>query len=185
MTNSGHETCLFPWGAGILAICNHDGPEKDTIQYSEDGLNFEVVSHVNLPPCAPGPFCADSYSNTEDGRGITWGLSHIATEETKSGNSYIIRFDCNLSKDVQRQGFRTTNIRMPESTYFSPDFDYDTKNKYSYDLEQLNHTRKKYVHVDLSREIQTQEYVKNVVMSSFFGVQIIVLEIILLCQTWL
>ncbi len=143
VTNSGHETCLFPWGAGILAICNHDGPEKDTIQYSEDGLNFEVVSHVNLPPCAPGPFCADSYSNTEDGRGITWGLSHIATEETKSGNSYIIRFDCNLSKDVQRQGFRTTNIRMPESTYFSPDFDYDTKNKYSYDLEQLNQHKKK------------------------------------------
>ncbi|RME43194.1 MAG: hypothetical protein D6791_16015 [Chloroflexi bacterium] len=121
ITNSGHETCLFPYGEGVLAICGHDGPEKDTIQYAADGLNFEVVAHVVLPPCAAGPFAPDSYDNTKNGRGITWGLAHIATEELKRGNSYIVRFDCNLRRGRERPGFRRTNIRLPESVFFSPD----------------------------------------------------------------
>ncbi len=121
VTNSGHETCLFPYGTGLLAICGHDGPEKDTIQYAADGLHFEVVAHVSLPPLAAGPFAPDSYCDTRDGKGISWGLAHIATEEMKSGNSYIVRFDCNLRRDIERPGFRATNIRYPEAVYFSPD----------------------------------------------------------------
>ena len=129
VTNSGHETCLFPYGAGVLAICGHDGPEKDTIQYAGDGLNFDVVAHVNLPPLAAGPFAPDSYDNTDDGKGITWGLSHIATEEMKTGNSYIVRFDCNLRRDVERPGFRASNIRYPEEVLFSPDVKLNERNK--------------------------------------------------------
>ena len=121
ITNSGHETCLFPYGAGLLAICGHDGPEKDTVQFAPDGLNFDVVAHVNLPPLAAGPFAPDSYCDTQDGAGIIWGLSHIATEELKSGNSYIVRFDCNLRRDLERTAFRGSNIRFPEEVYFSPD----------------------------------------------------------------
>ena len=121
VTNSGHETCLFPYGEGVMAICGHDGPEKDTIQYAPDGLNFEVAAHVNLPPLAAGPFAPDSYSDSKDGKGITWGLSHIATEELKAGNSYLLRFDCNLRRDLERPGFRGTNIRYPEDVFFSPD----------------------------------------------------------------
>ena len=128
VTNSGHETCLFPYGDGILAICGHDGPEKDTIQYSPDGLNFDVVAHVNLPPLAAGPFVPDSYCDTRDGAGIAWGLSHIATEEMKTGNSYIVRFDCNLRRDVERPGFRGSNIRYPEEVYFSPDLALNERN---------------------------------------------------------
>ena len=121
ITNSGHETCLFPYGEGVLAICGHDGPEKDTVQYAADGLNFEVVSHLTLPPPAAGPFAPDSYCSTRAGAGISWGLAHIATEEMKSGNSYIIRFDCNLRRGLERPGYRGTNIRYPESVHFSPD----------------------------------------------------------------
>ena len=128
VTNSGHETCLFPYGEGVLAICGHDGPEKDTVQYAADGLNFEVVAHVTLPPPAGGPFAPDSYAHSRDGRGITWGLAHIATEETKSGNSYIIRFDCNLRRGLERPGYRGTNIRFPESVYFSPDIALNERN---------------------------------------------------------
>ena len=128
VTNSGHETCLFPYREGILAICGHDGPEKDTIQYAPDGLNFDVVAHVNLPPLAAGPFAPDSYFDAKDGAGITWGLSHIATEEMKTGNSYIVRFDCNLRRDVERPGFRGTNIRYPEEVYFSPDLALNKEN---------------------------------------------------------
>ena len=125
VTNSGHETCLFPYKEGVAAICNHDGPEKDTVQYAPDGLNFEVMAHLVLPPCAGGPFAPDSYSDTKDGQGITWGLSHIATEELKTGNSFIVRFDCNLHRQVERPGFRRTNIRFEEETYFSADLQYD------------------------------------------------------------
>lgn len=121
VTNSGHETCLYPYKEGVAAICGHDGPEKDTIQFAPDGLNFEVVSHVFLPPCAAGPFAPDSYVGTDDGKGINWGLAHIATEETGGLNSYILRFDCNLHRDVERPGFRVSNIRYPESVYFSRD----------------------------------------------------------------
>ncbi len=129
VTNSGHETCLFPYGEGVLAICGHDGPEKDTIQYAPDGLNFDVVAHVNLPPLAAGPFAPDSYGDTKDGKGITWGLSHIATEELKAGNSYLVRFDCNLRLDLERSGFRRTNIRYPEDVFFSPDIALNEMNK--------------------------------------------------------
>lgn len=128
ITNSGHETCLFPYGEGLLAICGHDGPEKDTIQYAADGLNFEVVAHVTLPPPAGGPFAPDSYSHSRDGSGITWGLAHIATEEMKTGNSYIIRFDCNLRRGHERPGYRGTNIRFPEAVYFSPDMALNERN---------------------------------------------------------
>ena len=128
VTNSGHETCLFPYGRGLLAICGHDGPEKDTIQYAPDGLNFDVVAHVALPPLAAGPFAPDSYCDVKDGAGITWGLSHIATEEMKSGNSYIVRFDCNLRRDVERPGYRRTNMRYPEEVYFSADLALNERN---------------------------------------------------------
>ncbi len=128
VTNSGHETCLFPYGEGVMAICGHDGPEKDTIQYAADGLNFEVLAHVALPPLAAGPFAPDSYNNTRDGKGILWGLSHIATEEMKTGNSYIVRFDCNLRRGMERSGFRGTNTRFPEEVYFSPDLALNARN---------------------------------------------------------
>ena len=128
VTNSGHETCLFPYGDGVLAICGHDGPEKDSIQYAADGLNFEVVAHVFLPPLAAGPFAPDSYCDSRDGAGITWGLSHIATEEMKTGNSYILRFDCNLRRDLERPGFRGSNLRYPEEVYFSADLALNQEN---------------------------------------------------------
>ncbi|MDE2949705.1 MAG: family 43 glycosylhydrolase [Chloroflexota bacterium] len=136
VTNSGHETCLFPYGGGVVAICGHDGPEKDTIQYAADGLNFEVAAHVVLPPLAAGPFAPDSYSDGEDGKGIIWGLSHIATEELKSSNSYLVRFDCNLRSKLERPGFRGTNMRYPEEVFFSPDME----------LNELNKTRRVFSH---------------------------------------
>ena len=38
-------------------------------------------------------------------------------------DSYIARFDCNLSRDRQRADFyRAWNYRFPESVYFSRDF---------------------------------------------------------------
>ena len=129
ITNSGHETCLFPYGEGVAAICGHDGPEKDTIQYAPDGLNFAVVAHVTLPPPAAGPFAPDSYVATDAGRGISWGLCHIATEEQKHGNSYLLRFDCALQREATRPGYHRSNLRFPEEAYFSPDMAFNEANQ--------------------------------------------------------
>ena len=117
--NSGHETCFYPFGTGIAAIASLDGAEKNTIQYAPDGLNFTVKSLIQLPPLAPGPFCPDLFADNGDGRGITWGLCHIHRRTTEPRPScYIARFDCDLSKDVDRPAFKRNNVRFDEETYF-------------------------------------------------------------------
>ncbi|MCK5172432.1 MAG: alpha-L-fucosidase, partial [Planctomycetes bacterium] len=117
--NSGHETCLFPWKNGIAAILSLDGPEKNTVQYAADGLNFSIKSIIQVPPLAPGPFVADAFADNGDGRGITWGLCHISkVDEKGSMTSILARFDCDLSLDVDRPLFKKNNLRFGEYTYF-------------------------------------------------------------------
>ena len=119
ITNSGHETCLFPFKDGIAAILSLDGPEKNTVQYAPDGLNFEVMSMVQMPPIAPGPFCPDLFSGNGHGRGITWGLCHINNMQAGGENySFLARFDCDLSLDGNRPEFKRNNVRYSEETHF-------------------------------------------------------------------
>ncbi len=119
ITNSGHETMLWPHESGIAALLILDGPEKNTVQYAPDGLNFQLKAHVPLPPMAPGPFCPDAFADNGDGRGITWGLSHInAPGSGAAGNCFIIRFDCDLSRDSYRPEYKQSNIRYGEDTWF-------------------------------------------------------------------
>ena len=115
---SGHETCLWPWQSGIAALVSLDGPEKNTIQYAPDGLNFEVRSLVQVPPIAPGPFVPDAFADNGDGRGFTWGLCHINPDGGGGMNeSVLARFDCDLSLDVDRPQFKRNNLRFDEATY--------------------------------------------------------------------
>lgn len=121
--NSGHETCLYPFGEGIAAFMILDGPEKNTIQYASDGINFEPKSHVQMPPVAPGPFCPDLFTGNGNGRGITWGLCHFnsmgdASGEGKDNYNFLARFDCDLSTDANRPEFKVNNIRFNANTYF-------------------------------------------------------------------
>ena len=100
VTNSGHETFLYPWRAGVAAITSLEGPEKNTVQYAPDGLNFAVVGKVSVPPVAAGPYVPDAFTDTQDGRGVRWGLCHLAHgQEAMRDNSYIARFECELSAE--------------------------------------------------------------------------------------
>jgi hypothetical protein len=117
--NSGHETGLFPFGEGIAAIISRDGPEKNTVQYAPDGLNFEVKSLVNMPPLAPGPFCPDAFADNGDGQGVSWGLSHTFTENHDECN-YILRFDCDLQKEMTTQTFKYAPTRYVEAAFLQP-----------------------------------------------------------------
>jgi hypothetical protein len=51
--NSGHETTFFPFKKGMAALAIKDGNERSTMQYAEDGVNFEIASVVSLPPSPP------------------------------------------------------------------------------------------------------------------------------------
>lgn len=106
--NSGHETTLFPFKKGIAALVIKDGNEHNTIQYAEDGVNFEIASIVELMPVAGGPFVADAFTDTKDGRGITWGISHFtnANGDWSRNHSVLARFDCDLSQDVDDQDMK-------------------------------------------------------------------------------
>ncbi len=99
--NSGHETTMFPFMEGIAALVVKDGNEHFTIQYAGDGVNFEIASIVELMPGAAGPFVPDAFANNGNGRGITWGISHLAPAYGWDPSvSILMRFDCDLSLDL-------------------------------------------------------------------------------------
>jgi hypothetical protein len=116
--NSGHETCLFPFKRGIAGIVSLDGPEKNSVQWSPDGVNFEMMSILQIPPVAPGPFAPDAFADNGDGRGITWGLCHMTPEAPGARSRNVLaRFDCDLSLDVEDLSFKINNLRFREEFY--------------------------------------------------------------------
>lgn len=112
--NSGHETCLFPFKTGVAALVSRHGLEHNTIQYSADGVNFEIAAITSLMPIAPGANVPDAFEGTKDGRGITWGLCHFRNFRRDEGKSHsmLARFDCDLSLDVH-------DVEMKESDIFN------------------------------------------------------------------
>ena len=117
--NSGHETCMFPWKEGVAALVALDGPEKNTMQYASDGENFKIVSLIQVPPVAPGPYCPDAFSDSGNGRGFLWGLCHINPDGGGAvSESILARFDCDLSIDVDELKFKRNNLRFNAATYF-------------------------------------------------------------------
>jgi hypothetical protein len=88
VTNSGHEVCVWEYNGGIVALLTTDGPEKNTIQYAPDGVNFEIVAIVKGVPEALGLYRS---SDTDESplAGIRWGLCH----SIEGSWHYIRRFE--------------------------------------------------------------------------------------------
>lgn len=118
--NSGHEVSLFPFKEGVAAIMVKDGNEHFTINYAKDWVNFEVASYCELVPIAPGPFVPDAFTNTTNGLGITWGLSHFtnAGENGVNPHSILARFDCDLSQQVNDPVMKETGTWHSLDVYF-------------------------------------------------------------------
>lgn len=108
---SGHEALVWPYKEGVATMITANGPERNTVQWAADGINFEVKSNVTLPPDAAGLYCPDKYTDTKDGRGFTWGMAHIAQTKDKPF-AYLIRFQCDLSQDVNDIKHKRENIRF-------------------------------------------------------------------------
>ena len=75
ITNSGHEIQVWPYNGGMAALLTTDGPEKNTIQWAPDGLNFEIMAMIKNPPEAAGIYRG---LDNEAGplEGLRWGLCH-------------------------------------------------------------------------------------------------------------
>ena len=113
--NSGHETTLFPFMHGIAALVIKDGNEHFTIQYAEDGVNFEIAAITELMPTAGAPYVPDAFTNTSYGKGVTWGICHNIKVK---GHSLLMRFDCDLSLEIDDPGMKVHKYTyMPEFYY--------------------------------------------------------------------
>jgi len=112
---SGHEALVWPYKEGVATMITANGPEKNTIQWAKDGVNFEVKSHIVLPPDAAGLFCKDKYTNTKNGLGFTWGISHVPQSKSKPW-AHLIKFKCDLSQEIDDLYHKTENIRFDEYT---------------------------------------------------------------------
>ncbi|WP_370977828.1 family 43 glycosylhydrolase [Agaribacterium sp. ZY112] len=92
ITNTGHELVIWKYDEGIALINTLDGPERGTIQFAEDGLNFEIMSTANNLPHAQGLY-RSPVSDTDPTAGVSWGLSHVLVWDKPGGWMYINRFD--------------------------------------------------------------------------------------------
>jgi len=116
---SGHETSLFPFKEGMAAIVTRDGNEHHTIQFAKDGVNFEIASITSLLPIAAGCFVPDAFASNGNGRGITWGLSHVtAANGWEKNHAVLLRFDCDLSLDVDDTDMKN------HTEYYGPEYYY-------------------------------------------------------------
>ena len=91
ISNSGHEVVVWNHKGGVASLLTTDGPEKNTCQWADDGINFEIMSHIKGAPEAIGLFRASWEDAGDDPLdGIRWGLCH-RYDESWNWN-YICRF---------------------------------------------------------------------------------------------
>lgn len=119
--NSGHEVSLFPFREGVAAMIIKAGNEHNTIQYAKDWVNFEIASFVNMMPNAPAGYIADAFTDTNDGKGITWGLCHYVNMDKTKLRDYSIlgRFDCDLSTQIHDPGMKGQVVNIPREVYMT------------------------------------------------------------------
>ncbi|MEM7336256.1 MAG: family 43 glycosylhydrolase [Chloroflexota bacterium] len=88
VSNSGHEVCVWPYRGGIASLITTDGPERNTIQWAADGINFEIMAHIRSAPHAIGlnRMIEAAKSPVEI---LTWGLTH---KYQNDDYQYIRRF---------------------------------------------------------------------------------------------
>ncbi|MCS3844118.1 glycosyl hydrolase [Microbacterium sp. AK031] len=111
VTNSGHETCLWLHGGGVAAMLTTDGPERNTIQFAPDGVNFEIQSYVPNPPIAAGPLRVDAPTQ-EPLDGLRWGLCHDVTGEWgylkafRADETQKLKYELGVSPEKGNEAFQ-------------------------------------------------------------------------------
>jgi len=99
----GHEVLVWPHRGGAAALIGNVGPPeiRNTIQYAPDGLNFHAVAKIANPPLAPGGYRPDAFTDAEDAKPMSWGISMARS----GGEWYLVRFECDLTRlDLTKRG---------------------------------------------------------------------------------
>ncbi|MBB6460361.1 glycoside hydrolase family 117 protein [Flammeovirga kamogawensis] len=74
ISNSGHEICVWKHKDGIMSLITTDGPEKNTVQFANDGVNFNIQAII---PGAPHAMGLNRSLNSGEPFGVfEWGLTH-------------------------------------------------------------------------------------------------------------
>ncbi|SEQ06931.1 Glycosyl hydrolases family 43 [Neolewinella agarilytica] len=89
ISNSGHEICVWHHDGGIASLITTDGFEKNTIQWSPDGINFEIKSAIPGAPHAIG-LVRDNNDGKDPISIMSWGLTH---QYKNSDYQFIRRFE--------------------------------------------------------------------------------------------
>ncbi|MEQ9100708.1 MAG: glycosyl hydrolase [Imperialibacter sp.] len=89
ISNSGHEICVWPYQGGIGSLITTDGPEKNTIQWSPDGINFEILAVIPGAPHAIGLNRSLKNADSVPFAVFDWGLTH---QYANADYQYIRRF---------------------------------------------------------------------------------------------
>ncbi len=88
ISNSGHEICVWLQDGGVASLITTDGPEKNTIQFAPDGINFNIMAVIKDAPHAIG--LNRELSTGEPFKIFEWGLTH---QYMNSNYQYIRRFE--------------------------------------------------------------------------------------------
>ena len=113
VTNSGHEVCVWHYDGGIAALLTTDGPEKNTIQWAADGVNFEIMAVLKGAPEAIGLVAAPSRRPARVRWTICAGASATATTRADSGSTSA------ASRATRRSGHELSNLRTPHGAGMS------------------------------------------------------------------
>ncbi len=89
----GHGSMVWPYRNGVCATLP-EGPERNSILFSEDGINFHPVIQGIIPPKGGGTYRSGNFTDVDvqPGQGLTWGVGHAFYPQY-----HFVRFDCNLS----------------------------------------------------------------------------------------
>ncbi|MFC3120280.1 glycoside hydrolase family 117 protein [Agaribacter flavus] len=98
ITQSGHEICIWQHKEGMVMISTDDGPEAGTVQWAEDGINFEIRAYIPHTPEAMG-LVESLDDDAHPMSAISWGLSHqyilAPNQPWWAGDNVIRRFEFN------------------------------------------------------------------------------------------
>jgi len=86
---SGHTVCVWPHRGGVAALVDHAGPERYTVQWSANGIDFVRAAQVPVVHTGCGPFDPDAFKDTGFGYGVSWGVAQLNVEKRLC----IVRFD--------------------------------------------------------------------------------------------
>ncbi|GGZ74925.1 carbohydrate-binding protein [Algibacter mikhailovii] len=100
LTTSGHEVSVWNYDNGIAIIQKLDGPERGSVQFASDGLNFEMKGKASHVPDALGIF-RPSLEGENPTSGVSWGLAHELKwdGQVQGGWMHLKRFD--LVKEIE------------------------------------------------------------------------------------